>query len=99
MDAPGITPKPGDEVVISIPAEKIEIAVEAPIGDVQMLDAVYQKETYAGFSSQHQLMLPNGIEFIARTPQSGGQVKRRLEITPAFIGPFRRRGCIFHRLK
>jgi hypothetical protein len=41
-----------------------------------MLDAVYQKETYAGFSSQHQLMLPNGIEFIARTHQSDGQVKR-----------------------
>ncbi len=76
VNAPGITPKPGDDVVISIPAEKIEIAAEAPVGDVQMLDAVYQKETYAGFSSQHQLMLPNGIEFIAKTPQSSGQVKR-----------------------
>ena len=76
VDTPNIAPKPGDDVVISVPAEKIDLALEAPVGAVQMLEAVYQKETYSGFSSLHQLLLPNGIEFIAKTPQSDGQVKR-----------------------
>ena len=63
----------GAEVTVSVPAEMIEIVKEAPQdNDVsQFLQVVYEKETYLGFGSQHQILLPDGNGFVAMTKSSG----------------------------
>jgi len=67
------SPDKGAEVTVSVPAEMIEIAKEAPQdNDVsQFLQVVYEKETYLGFGSQHQILLPDGNGFVAMTKSSG----------------------------
>ena len=67
------SPDKGAEVTVSVPAEMIEIAKEAPQDNDlwQFLQVVYEKETYVGFGSQHQIRLPDGNEFIALTNSSG----------------------------
>ena len=71
------SPNKGAEVTVSVPAEMIEIAKEAPQdNDVsQFLQVVYEKETYVGFGSQHQIRLPDGNEFVAMTNSSGKQFR------------------------
>jgi len=66
-------PAEGAQVTVSVPAEKIEIANQAPqeTGGAQVLQAVYEKESYVGFGSQHQIRLPDGQEFIARSTTTG----------------------------
>jgi len=66
------SPDKGAEVTVSVPAEMIEIAKEAPQDNDlwQFLQVVYEKETYVGFGSQHQIRLPDGNEFIALTNSS-----------------------------
>ena len=67
------SPDKGAEVTVSVPAEMIEIVKEAPQdNDVsQFLQVVYEKETYLGFGSQHQILLPDGNGFVAMTNSSG----------------------------
>ena len=67
------SPDKGAEVTVSVPAEMIEITKEAPQDNEvsQFLQVVYEKETYLGFGSQHQILLPDGNGFVAMTKSSG----------------------------